>query len=83
MANQVGPVLSNSELSTGLRGRKRNQKKERIFHQGQENLLQKQAGYIDASFSILLGRKLFLHRRVGPYIDSEKASHQRSSLDNV
>ena len=36
MANQVGPVLSNSDLSTGLRGRKRNQKRERIFHQGQE-----------------------------------------------
>ena len=71
MANQVGPVLSNSGLSTGLRGRKRNQKRERIFHQGQGIIPQKQAGYIDASFSILPDLKKLLHRWVGPYIDSE------------
>ena len=81
MANQVGPVLSNSGLSTGLRGRKRNQRRERIFHQGQGKFLQKQAGYIDASFSILSDQKNLLRRWVGPYIHRDCAS--RNALSGV
>jgi hypothetical protein len=68
MAIQVGPILSKPDWYTGPKGRKSNEEREGKFHQGQEEVLHSQAGYIYASYSVSLKGKISLQRWAGPYI---------------